>query len=184
MFAASSQSCVTLPVISIVTLERDFGVSIASWFFISSFNFSPYFSTIEKASSEVEASAQAGPEAMESGLSPRMSLKAMQYTFAGEQISANLPPFTPERCLRTVFISTISAPHFSIWSVISRKSANVRAPAGFSNKAEPPPETRKNTVSFSFRSEMASMIFSVPRIVFSSGRGCPASRMVKSGISP
>lgn len=28
------------------------------------------------------------------------------------------------------------------------------------------------------------MIFCVPRIVFSSGRGCPASRMVKSGISP
>ena len=67
---------------------------------------------------------------------------------------------------------------------MSRKSARVSSPAGHSKSAEPPPETRKNTVSFSVKPETASMIFCVPRIVFSSGRGCPASRMVKSGISP
>ena len=121
---------------------------------------------------------------MESGRSPRISLRAMQYTCAGAQSFANLPPFTAERCLRMVLISTISAPHFKSWSVMSRKSARVSSPAGHSKSAEPPPETRKNTVSFSVKPETAPMIFCVPRIVFSSGRGCPASRMVKPGISP
>ena len=79
----------------------------------------------------------------------------MAKTFAGLASSANLPPFTPDRRLRMVFISTISAPQASSCFVTSAISSS--GISGHSKSAEPPPETRNNTVS-SFPSGLTSSI--------------------------
>ena len=81
---------------------------------------------------------------MSSG-SPRISESTMLNTVAGAQSWAKRPPLTAERRLRTVFISTMSAPHWSI-CLVSRSSAS-GAMSGFSNSALPPPLSRKSTLS-------------------------------------
>ena len=61
----------------------------------------------------VVGSGQAGPEAIISKGSPRMSERTMLKTWAGAQCMAKRPPFTAESRLRMVFISTMSAPEAS-----------------------------------------------------------------------
>ena len=74
-----------------------------------------------------------------------MSDSTMEKTFAGRQRSANRPPLTAERRLRSVFISTMSAPQASSCFVTSAISS--AGTSGLSNRAEPPPESRNSTVS-------------------------------------
>ena len=84
---------------------------------------------------------------MSSG-SPRMSDRTTEYTRAGAACWANLPPFTADSRLRRVLISTMSAPQASSCRVMSSiSSGGIR---GFSNSAEPPPDSRNRTVSVSF----------------------------------
>ena len=102
-----------------------------------------------------------------------MSDRTMENTWAGAHSWANLPPFTADSRLRTVFISTISAPQASMaWVRWESSSAGMR---GHSNRAEPPPDTRNTTVSSAVRSSTSSMAARVPRKEFSSGTGCPPS---------
>ena len=105
--------------------------------------------------------------------SPTISDSIIAATSAGAHIFANLPPFTEESLLRTVFISTISAEHAISWADISLSSS--KGTSGFSNSALPPPETRKSTVSPAPAFFASSIACSVAATEFSSGMGCPAS---------
>ena len=55
---------------------------------------------------------------------------------------------------------------------------------GFSKRADPPPETRKRTISSDERVLTALIASSVPLYEFSSGTGCPASTIFKLPIGP
>ena len=106
----------------------------------------------------------------------------METTWAGAHSWAKRPPFTPEKRLRRVLISTISAPQTSrLWVSSSRSAAGM---SGFSNKAEPPPESRNSTVSCAVSPLTRSSACWVAVKLFSSGMGCPASRMVKLAMGP
>ena len=125
------------------------------------------------ASAQVEESGQAGPEAIMSSGSPGMSLSTMLNTCAGAQASAKRPPLTSDSRLRMVFISTMSAPQPSSWAVMSCSSApGIR---GCSNRALPPPESRKSTVSPSPALLASASARAVAAKLFSSGTGWPAS---------
>ena len=154
-FSAAAQSSRTEPVICVSTFESVFGVSCARSERAESDNRRSYFSAIRIASSHVEPSGYAGPEAIISRGSPMMSESTTEKTLAGLASSANLPPFTPDSRLRMVFISTMSAPQVRSCFVTSAISAS--GISGHSKSAEPPPETRKSTVS-SFPSGLTSSI--------------------------
>ena len=154
-FSAAAQSSRTEPVICVSTFVSVFGVSFCKSARALSDRRRPYFSAIRAASSHVELSGYAGPEAIISSGSPRISESTMAKTLAGLASSANLPPFTPDRRLRMVFISTMSAPQARSCFVTSAISSS--GISGHSKSAEPPPETRKSTVS-SFPSGLTSSI--------------------------
>ena len=103
-------------------------------------------------------------------------------TCAGAQLCANRPPLTPDKRLRMVFISTISAPLASSWPVICCSSAP--GISGFSNSALPPPDSRNSTVSSAVKPCTSSSAFRVAAKPFSSGTGCPASQQSTPGIVP
>ena len=114
--------------------------------------------------------------------SPRMSDRTMEYTRAGAHSWAKRPPFTADSRLRMVFISTMSAPQdSSSWVSRARSSAGTR---GRSNRAEPPPDTRKITVSSAVRPDTRSMAAWVPWKEPSSGTGWPPSQMAQWGMFP
>ena len=135
-----------------------------------------------RACAQVEVSGTAGPLAIISSGSPRISLSTMLNTCAGAQLCANRPPLTPDRRLRMVFISTISAPLASSWLVICCSSAP--GISGFSNSALPPPDSRNSTVSSAVKPCTSSSAFRVAAKPFSSGTGCPASQQSTPGIVP
>ena len=118
---------------------------------------------------------------MSSG-SPMMSERTTENTFAGAQYCAKRPPLTAERCLRSVFISTMFAPQASSCFVMSSSSA--AGMSGFSKSAEPPPESRKSTVSSAVRFSTSFIAASAEAKEFSSGTGWPASMMRVCGSSP
>ena len=84
------------------------------------------------------------------------------------------PPFTAERCFRTVLISEIRAPHRSSISLTVCLSCSVISPAGSVSNAEPPPETRHNTKSSLERSSTTARIFFAAARPAASGIGCEA----------
>ena len=94
----------------VVTLGSVLGVSCRSRAAAAGESASRYFSAMAAACAQVELSGQAGPLAIISSGSPRMSLSTTLYTAAGAQASANRPPLTADSRLRIVLISTISAP--------------------------------------------------------------------------
>ncbi|BAA29585.1 126aa long hypothetical protein [Pyrococcus horikoshii OT3] len=115
-----------------------------------------------------------GPEAMASRLSPTTS-EIISTIPVPLIIFASLPPLTFDICFLTVFISCIFAPLFRRRSVVSLRSSREIPSSGSSNSAEPPPEIRMKTMSFSlalFNIDRASL---APNMDFSSGIGCPAS---------
>ena len=171
--AAAAHSSRTLPVIRVVTLSSVFGVSCFISACACSESFRRYFSAIARACAQVEVSGTAGPLAIISNGSPRISLSTILNTFAGAQALAKRPPFTPERRLRMVFISTISAPLASSCAVISCSSSPEIS--GFSNRALPPPDSKNSTVSSGCRPWTSSSAFSVAAKLLASGTGCPAS---------
>ncbi len=109
---------------------------------------------------------------MSSG-SPMMSDSTTENTLAGAHSAANRPPFTAEKRLRTVFISTMSAPLAKSCRVMScNSSAGMRS---CSKRALPPPDSRSSTVSVGSRSRVSSSTTAVARKLSSSGTGWPAS---------
>ena len=176
------QSKPTPPVTTVSTLSSFLGVSTASSSAIFGVRRRLYFSTMRPASRAVELSGQAGPEAIISSLSPTTSERTMEKTFAGAQRSAKRPPLTFDRRLRIVFISSISAPQTSSCFVMSASSAGVTR--GDSNRAEPPPESRSNTVSPAASPDTADSAASAAAKEFSSGTGCPASKICRPSIPP
>ncbi len=114
--------------------------------------------------------------------SPMMSERTMEKTLAGAQSSAYRPPLTAERRFLTVFISTMSAPQAS--SCLVRLVSSSGGMRGFSKRAEPPPERRKSTVSSGARSFTRSMAAWVAAKEFSSGTGCPASKIRRLPMGP
>ena len=79
--------------------------------------------------------------------SPGTSEMIRLTTRAGAAASARRPPLIAERCLRTQFISPISAPLFKSARLIVRLSSSVRPGAGAASSADPPPEIRQSTRS-------------------------------------
>ena len=180
--AAAVHSSRTLPVMRVVTLVRALGVSCRSSSCAAVDRRRWYFSAMAIACPRVEVSGTAGPLAIISSGSPRMSLRTMLNTCAGAQACANRPPLTPDRRLRMVFISTMSAPLASSWDVMSCSSS--AGMSGFSNSALPPPESRNNTVSSGCRPCTSSSAFWVAAKLLASGTGWPASQQVTPGIFP
>ena len=166
----------------VVTLVRALGVSCRSSSCAAVDRRRWYFSAMAIACPQVEVSGTAGPLAIISSGSPRMSLRTMLNTCAGAQACANRPPLTPDRRLRMVFISTMSAPLASSWDVMSCSSS--AGMSGFSNSALPPPESRNSTVSSGCRPCTSSSAFWVAAKLLASGTGWPASQQVTPGIFP
>ena len=98
--AAAAHSSRTLPVTRVVTLSNALGFSTASRRRASSDSFRSYCSAMASACSQVEWSGQAGPEAIMSSGSPRISLSTTANTRAGAQARANRPPLTRDSRLR------------------------------------------------------------------------------------
>ena len=109
---------------------------------------------------------------MSSG-SPMTSDSTTENTCAGAHSCANRPPLTAERRLRTVFISTMSAPLAS--SCFVTDASAPPSMSGLSNSALPPPESRNNTRSSAPSGATRSMAACVAAKEFSSGTGWPAS---------
>lgn len=131
--------------ICVVTLFSIFGVSCVRQAFASFDRESRYFRAMAIACSPVELSGTAGPLAIISRGSPKISLSTILNIFAGAQARAKRPPLTAESLLRIVFISTISAPPASRLFVISCSSG-----AGdqrfFEQSASPSGEKEQNRV--------------------------------------
>src|SRR5579862_3647296 len=70
-----------------------------------------YLAMTLRASAQVVGSGRVGPEARAVSLPTGTSEMARVRTVAGCAACARRPPFTAERCLRTVLISWIAAPH-------------------------------------------------------------------------
>ena len=180
--AAARHSSRTLPVIFVVTLGSVLGVSCRSRAAAAGESASRYFSAMAAACAQVELSGQAGPLAIISSGSPRMSLSTTLYTAAGAQASANRPPLTADSRLRIVLISTISAPQAKSACVTACSSS--AGNSGFSNSALPPPESRNSTVSSARRPLTSASARWVAAKLLSSGTGCPASQQVTPGSGP
>ena len=110
-----------------------------------------YFFRIANASSQVVGSGNVGPLAIIPGSSPGISEISKVTTFAGAQASARRPPLMSERCFLTQFISEMLAPLLSNLRLICCFSSSVIFLAGKARRAEPPPEIRQITRSFSVR---------------------------------
>ena len=111
-----------------------------------------------------------------------MSDSTTAKTWAGAQWRAKRPPLTVERCLRMVFISVISAPQARSCLVMSCSSSVEMM--GFSNRAEPPPDSRNRTRSSGLRSWVSSRARLVAAKVSSSGTGWPASQTSRFPMGP
>ena len=83
------------------------------------------------------------------------------------------PPLTWSRCLRRVFISWIDAPQASRALVRRCRSSRETPGTGWASRADPPPEIRQNTRSFSPRSRSRSVMARVAPRLRSSGTGWP-----------
>ena len=85
------------------------------------------------------------------------------------------PPLMRERCLRTQFISEMLAPLSSRARLTSCLCASVRPSTGRVSSAEPPPEIRHSTKSFSVSPCTIASMRSDACIPAASGTGCAAS---------
>ena len=163
-----------------VTLSAVFGVSRVRSSRARSLSRRAYLSAAASASAQVDESGDTGPDAIMSTGSPTISLNMTANTCAGAQCCANRPPFTAERRLRIVLISTISAPQARSCAVMSCNSPP--GTSGLSNRALPPPERRKSTVSSAVRVSVSASASRVAENEFPSGTGWPASRQMRPGM--
>lgn len=135
------------------------------------------------ASATVLGSGSVGPDDSAISFPAGTSLTASVNFVAAPAAAASLPPFTAERCRRTIFISSIDAPHVTNARCTACTSARVsRASSGISTSAEPPPDKRKITTV------LASHFFSNSNTAFPASRlaafgiGCPPTKYFIPGI--
>src|SRR5467141_2348028 len=129
------------------------------------------------ASANVVGSGRVGPDASADSFPTGTSLTASAIFVALSAAAASRPPFTAEICFRTVLISSIGAPHVtSARCTFCTSSSDCAGSNGNSTRADPPPDSRKNTSVFSshfFRSvRIASAAFQLSAF----GTGCPATK--------
>ena len=128
-----------------------------------------YLFKIFSASFFVVLSKTVGPEATFDKSLPQTSDTIRETTFAGQAIFAKLPPLKSEKCFLTVFNSEIAAPalvNSFIADVVFFNSA-LEAQA----KAEPPPQIKVMSKSFSFKLFVNLIISCVAFIFCFDGRG-------------
>ena len=124
-----------------------------------------------RASSKVEGSGAVGPDPITETSSPITSEINKVTSPAGTQALASLPPFTRDKCLRTMFISLIVAPERMSNSLIRFFSSSVIPSLGKVNSAELPPEIKQRTRSSALRPLTFSSIFDAAFCPAISGRG-------------
>ncbi len=130
-----------------------------------------YLFSICSAWRKVLESGTVGPDAIVSRSSPITSERMRLTRVAGWAARARPPPLTRERCLRTVLISCMVAPHASRSCVTDCLSSRVTPSAGATRSADPPPEIRQMTRSRLPAPLTNDRISSAPRIPLSSGTG-------------
>ena len=141
------------------------------------------FSSTPSASRKVVGSPVAGPEPMEVSWSPITSEITSAAARPGGSRGMRPPPLTAERCLRTVLISWMSAPHASSRELTRDLSSRVIPAAGATSSADAPPVSSTSTRL----SRPTRLRSSSNRVVAStelrSGTGCPASSTTTPGTS-
>ncbi len=133
---------------------------------------SEYRSSTSCASANVVESGTVGPEPMNSRRSPTTS-EMRRLTTRPFARAARRPPLMSLRCLRTVLISRMFAPHSSMSFVVSILSPRLRGGDGRGRRLELPPESRKRQRSLS---SMLSTSWTIRRAAarpFESGTGWP-----------
>ena len=108
-----------------------------------------FASTCSSIVSNLIGSGNVGPLAMIPGSSPGISEIINVTTLAGAQASARRPPLISDKCFRTQFISEMLAPLRNSCLLICCFSSRLMFFAGNASNAEPPPEIRHSTRSFS-----------------------------------
>ena len=126
-------------------------------------------------SPKVLLSGTVGPEPMTSSGSPTTSDRMKAIRVDGYASRAKPPPLSLEMCLRMALISLIFAPHSRRRLVIFCLSSREIPSAGEGSRADPPPEMRQITRSFSPNFSSSSAISSAPETPLWSGMGWPTS---------
>ncbi len=134
-----------------------------------------YLASTSSASWHDVASSTVGPLAMTDTSSPGTSLMAIVTTCAGQQAAASWPPLMRDRCLRTQFISRMSAPHSSSALLMRCLPARSRPATGSESKAEPPPDIKHTTRSSFVRPTVRPWMRCAAFRLASSGTGWAAS---------
>ena len=130
----------------------------------------------------VLGSGSVGPDARADSLPAGTSVTASVIFLAVPAAAASLPPFTAERCFRTVFIASIGAPQVTSARCTACTSSNCISPqSGSSTNADPPPDIRKITTvpssQLSISRKMASADFQLSAL----GTGCPPTKYSMPG---
>jgi hypothetical protein len=99
----------------------------------------------------------------------------MSATTGARLAAARRPPWIADRCLRTVFISRISAPLFSSRPVSALSSEIAIPGAGSDSRLDPPPESSASSRSSGPSSLALARISLAAFSPASSGTGWPAS---------
>ena len=115
-----------------------------------------------------------GPLAIAEGSSPTTSERRRARVLAGAARLARPPPLRTETCLRTVFISEMSAPLLRSACVSSFRSASSMGGAGSASSAEAPPEMRARSRSPSPSDSASSWDLRAASTPLSSGSGWEA----------
>src|SRR5438034_6526375 len=84
----------------------------------------------------------------------RLSPRSPYTTLFRSDAAASRPPCIAERCLRTVFISWIGAPHASSSRVTALRSAIEIPSAGSESSEEPPPRSEEHTSELQSHSDL------------------------------
>ena len=129
-------------------------------------------------------SGRVGPEASADSLPMGTSLTPSVIFVAPGAAVANRPPFTADKCFRTVLISSMLAPQLTSALCNCCTSSSVCFESrGSSISADPPPDSRKNTKVLSshfFKSaRMASAAFQLSSL----GIGWPAAKYFRPGTA-
>src|SRR6267143_1370892 len=127
------------------------------------------------ASAIVVGSGRVGPDASADSFPTGTSLTASVIFVALCAAAASRPPFTAEKCFRTVLIASIGAPQVTSARCIFCTSSSVCAgSSGNSTRADAPPESRKKTSVFSSHFFSSAKIASAAFQLSAFGTACAA----------
>ncbi len=94
----------------------------------------------------MDGSGTVGPDPITLRSSPTTS-EIARHTVGPAAAAARRPPFTADRCLRTVLRAVISAPPFNKALTVARLSSSVKSSAGTAINADAPPDSSTTSVS-------------------------------------